>query len=66
MKPTQDVFRVIFRQTIPVEKTHEIPNLEMALASKFAAMVSPNRARDKKLIDAGDLVNVVLHKPRRH
>jgi hypothetical protein len=61
MKPTQSVYQVIFRHTIRVGDTHRIPDLEMALASKFAAMVSPNRVQAKKLIDAGDFVDVVTH-----
>jgi hypothetical protein len=61
MKPTLPVYQIVFRYTIPVGDTHRIPDLEMALASKFAAMVSPNRDPDKKLIDAGDFVNVVRH-----
>jgi hypothetical protein len=61
MKPTPDVFRVVFRHTIAVGETHEIPELEMALASKFAAMVSPNRRPDKKYVDIGDFINVVMH-----
>jgi hypothetical protein len=61
MKPTQAVFQFVFRHTIPVGDTHRIPNLEMALASKFAAMVSPNREQAKKLIDAGDFVDMVTH-----
>lgn len=61
MKPTQTVFHVVFRHTLPIAETHSIPDLEMTLVSKFAAMVSPNRARDKKLIDGGDFVNVVLN-----
>jgi hypothetical protein len=61
MKPTQNVFRVVFRHTIPVGDTHAIPELEMALVSKFAAMVSPNRRQDKKFVDAGDFINVVTH-----
>jgi len=61
MKPTQEVYGIVFRHSIAVGDTHRIPDLEMALASKFAAMVSPNRAPDKKLIDAGDFVNVVQH-----
>jgi hypothetical protein len=61
MKPTQGVLRVIFRYTLPVGNTHRIPDLEMALVSKFAAMNSPLRRRDKKLLDAGDFANVVFH-----
>lgn len=61
MKPTQTVYQIVFRHTIPVCDTHRIPDLEMALASKFAAMVSPNRLPEKKHIDAGDFMNVVRH-----
>lgn len=61
MKPTQPVYQIVFRHSISVGGTHRIPDLEMALASKFAAMVSPNREQDKKLIDAGDFVNVIKH-----
>jgi hypothetical protein len=61
MKPTQDVFRAVFRHTIAVGDTHKITDLEMALVSKFAAMVSPNRLPEKKLIDAGDFTNIVRH-----
>jgi hypothetical protein len=61
MKPTQGVLRVIFRYSLPVGNTHRIPDLEMALVSKFAAMNSPLRRRDKKLLDAGDFANVVFH-----
>jgi hypothetical protein len=61
MKPTQGVLQVIFRHTLPVGQTHRIPDLEMALASKFAAMVSANRRPDKKMIDAGDFMNVVMN-----
>jgi hypothetical protein len=61
MKPTQEVFRIVFRHTIPVGDTHEIPDLEMALVSKFAAMVSPRRVTERKLQDGADFVNVVRH-----
>jgi hypothetical protein len=61
MKPTQTVFQIVFRHTVKVAHTHSIPNLEMALASKFAAMVSPHRRADKKMLDAGDFINVVLN-----
>jgi hypothetical protein len=60
MKP-QGVLQVIFRHTLPVGDTHRIPSLEMALASKFAAMVSPQRRPDKKMIDGGDFMNVVMN-----
>jgi hypothetical protein len=59
MKPTQEVFKLVFRHTVPVEDTHDIPDLEMALVSKFAAMTSPRRIADKKMIDGGDFINIV-------
>lgn len=61
MKPSFPLFRMVFRYCVAVEQEYFIPDLEMALASKFAAMVSPNRAPAKKLIDAGDFVDVVLY-----
>jgi hypothetical protein len=61
MKPTQGVLQVMFRHTLPIGGTHRIPDLEMALASKFAAMVSPQRRPDKKMLDGGDFMNVVMH-----
>jgi hypothetical protein len=61
MKPTQPVYQLAFRHTVPIGDTHRIPDLEMALVSKFAAMVSPNRAADKKMIDGGDFINIVRH-----
>jgi hypothetical protein len=61
LKPTQSVYQMVFRQTIAVGEAHSIPNLEMALASKFAAMVSPHRPPAKKMVDAGDFMDVVIH-----
>jgi hypothetical protein len=52
---------MVFRHTIAVGKTHRIPTLEMALVSKFLAMNGPTRRPDKRLIDAGDFTNLVLH-----
>lgn len=59
MKPLQDVYWLVFRHTIPVGETHDIPNLEMALVSKFAAMTSPYRQPGKKLGDGWDFVEIV-------
>lgn len=64
MKPVQPVFQMAFREAVKVGD-YRIPNLEMALVSKFAAMTSPNRAYDKKLIDAGDFVNIVMTNQRK-
>lgn len=59
MKPNQPLFKVAFRQTILVEEGYRIPNLEFALACKFAAMVSPNREERKKYLDAADFMSIV-------
>jgi hypothetical protein len=61
MKPAQPVYQMVFRQTIPVGDSHRVPNLEMALVAKFAAMVSPNRTTSKKYVDAGDFIDMVQH-----
>ena len=37
--------------SVQVGKSHRVPDLEMALALKFAAMDSPNRRLNKKLLD---------------
>lgn len=60
MKPNQALFRVAFRNTLDVPKLEfRAPNLEFALASKFAAMVSHHREPRKKMIDAGDFMDIV-------
>lgn len=59
MKPVDAIYQAVFRNTVQVGDTHLIPNLEMGLVSKFAAMTSPNRAQDKKYIDAADFINIV-------
>ncbi len=64
MKPLQDLFRSVFRYSERVGKTHRVPDLEMALACKFAAMVSPYREADKKLVDGGDFVNIVKYRAK--
>lgn len=60
MKPKHDIHAAVFENTVAGDNTYSIPNLEMALASKFAAMTSPNRAQPRKLTDAGDFGNMVL------
>lgn len=61
MKPVDPLFRAVFRNTVETELGVRVPNLEMALAAKFAAMVSPNRRKDKKLVDGGDFYNIAAH-----
>ncbi len=65
MKPN-GVYRAAFKHTTEVElKGHKyrIPSLEMALAMKFAPMVSLMRVDEKKLIDASDFIKMVKANP---
>jgi hypothetical protein len=59
MKPNQPLFKVAFRQTALDADGYLVPNLEFALACKFAAMVSPNRKVSKKHLDAADFISIV-------
>ncbi|HEX7450577.1 MAG TPA: hypothetical protein VF306_23655 [Pirellulales bacterium] len=59
MRPN-DVYAEAFKNCVRIGKTHDVPNLELALAAKFAAMVSRNRERAKKYFDAGDFSQIVL------
>jgi hypothetical protein len=61
MKPSSEAMKAVFRHTVAIGKTHRIPDLEMALVSKFLAMTAPNRKSGKKLVDAGDFTNMVVH-----
>jgi len=61
MKPSSEAIRLVFRHTISIGATHRIPDLEMAIVSKFVAMMSPNRKPGKKLIDAGDFTIIITH-----
>lgn len=54
MKPMHDIHREVFKHTLKVGQSHCIPDLEMSLGTKFAAMVSPNREHRRKLQDAAD------------
>jgi hypothetical protein len=59
MKPLQTVYQLVFRHTVQVEGSYRIPDLEMAVISKFAAMVSPNRRTIRKMQDAVDFADMV-------
>ena len=63
MKPHQPLFKVAFRQAVLDVGGYLIPNLEFALACKFAAMVSPNRLERKKYLDAADFMTMVEKNP---
>jgi hypothetical protein len=61
MKPTQKVYQMVFRHSVPMGTTHAIPSLEMALISKFAALTSPHRERLRKMQDATDFAVMTEH-----
>src|SRR5262249_32050565 len=55
----------VFRYTIPIGDTHDIPDLETALVSKFAVMVAANRDRIAKVQDIVDFMEMVLQNRNR-
>jgi Nucleotidyl transferase AbiEii toxin, Type IV TA system len=62
MRPNQSLYRHAFKHTRRVQsgdQVYQLPSLELALAMKFAAMVSPNRGDTKKLLDAHDFRRMV-------
>ena len=66
IKPNQPLNRAIFKHTESVQmqgKTYRIPTLEMALAMKFAPMISLTRSEEKKHYDAGDFILMVRANP---
>jgi hypothetical protein len=61
LKP-RSLYRATFKHTqavVNAGQTYRIPSLEMALAMKFAAMISPNRPEAKRLKDASDFILIV-------
>jgi hypothetical protein len=66
MKSDQGVFRAAFKHTHKVEAEGQeflIPSLEMAVAMKFAPMVSPNRPHKDKHQDAHDFMYMIDSNP---
>jgi hypothetical protein len=66
MRPNQQLFREIFKHTHTVSsqgQTYRIPSLEMALAMKFAPMISLHRKDADKLLDAHDFMYMVEANP---
>jgi hypothetical protein len=66
MKATQPLFRDALRHTQLVESEgikYKIPTLEMALAMKFAPMISIVRVDEKKYVDAADFIRIVKKNP---
>ena len=66
MKPIQQPHQQVFKHTVTVEEKgqrYRIPSLEMALAMKFAPMVSLSRADEDKHQDAHDFILLVKNNP---
>jgi hypothetical protein len=66
LKANQPLYRDALKHTHPVEsggQTYHIPSLELALAMKFAAMISLTRADRDKLQDAHDFMYIVDSNP---
>ncbi len=61
MQPWGRFQATILKQHVLVdqETQHRIPTLEAALVSKYAAMISPHRAMEKREYDAGDFRRLV-------
>jgi hypothetical protein len=66
MKPNQSVMHAALKHTHAVRSgrlSYKVPSLEMALALKFAPMISLNRADLDKQQDAVDFGRIVLANP---
>ena len=62
----RELYREAFKHTHTVQakgQTYRIPSLEMALAMKFAPMISLNRKNKDKLLDAHDFMYMVDANP---
>lgn len=66
MKPNQPLYRDALKYTHTVQsggQTYSIPSLELALATKFAAMISLTRADRDKFQDVRDFMYIVDTNP---
>jgi hypothetical protein len=66
LKANQPLYRNALKHTTTVAAdgyTYSIPSLEMALAMKFAAMISLTRADEDKFQDASDFIKIVKANP---
>ncbi len=58
MKPEDELYQEVFKNPVRVGRTHFVPNLEAALACKYAAMISPSRPAEKKALDEADFISM--------
>lgn len=59
LKPLDPLLKVVPKNAYQVGKTHRVPDLEMSLALKYAAMISPNRDPRKRDLDRADFKGIV-------
>lgn len=62
----RELYRSAFQYTRPIalgKQACRVPTLEMALAMKFAAMISPNRPVEKSYQDAHDFIVIAKENP---
>jgi hypothetical protein len=67
MKPKDKLLRTIFENSIRIKiegQAARIPDLEMAAALKFAAMVGIYREHPDKMQDAADFARIVVANPK--
>lgn len=70
-EPVIDVLRPVglyehvFDNAIQATGGHQVPNVEMAIASKFNALVSRNREEKKQHLDASDVIQIVKRNQQR-
>ena len=58
MRPQDELYQEVFKHPVRVGRTHFVPNLEAALACKYAAMISPSRPAQKKALDEADFISM--------
>jgi hypothetical protein len=66
IKPSQPLYREGLKHTVIVRsggQSYKVPSLEMALAMKFAPMISLTRDDAKKYMDAHDFIQIVRANP---
>jgi hypothetical protein len=66
MKANQPLYREALKHTAVAStegQSYKVPSLEMALAMKFAPMISLTRSDDKKHQDAADFIRMIRSNP---
>lgn len=61
MKAQAALYKAVPKHVHQVGKTYRIPNLNMALVLKYAAMMSPTRTLKKQRLDEADFIGMVKH-----